>query len=866
MAPRGKWPPFEWNPADLDNALIGREAALADLVRAFEDVVTGWAMRIQLLVSEYGLGKSRLSSAFVDEARSREPATFVVRVRCPATGVHYRMWDTILRAAFDVPAAADDVEAGALLVQAVERYLPEEAAEVAALIAWLVGYEVCGKPVLPVGADDEALIARCVGALGRLLEAIALERPLLILVRKANHASARDFALASALEATIEGRPIMMVLSGTPELTDHLPGWDRFPVCRLGRLTRDDAERMLRVFFTGLRGAPPPALVARVLDAANGNAFALKSLVRFLVEVGAIAAGPSGWAFAPEADDLEIPDSHDGVVAARMSALDHDERQILGQAALVGRDFWLGALVAIARQDAAVQLDEDEVPERIRGVLAKFVNQRFIEASVSDVPGEEAFSFRSMGHWEAAYGILPATTQQRLHRVIHAWLLLQAGDELEPNLFELARHAEGAGHLGEAADYYLRAARAELADNHSQAALMSLERAHELCPCERAATRLEILFELGEIFVYAGVTAEAKRYFTEALTLAWRMRDRRRGARALVDLARVEETRGEYDESQAHYTAGLRLFEAVQDHAGVALASSKLGRLHWLRGQFERALRCYAKGEEIYRRLRNDRGLGQMLHATGSVHYDRGDVARAEQLFEQALELRESSGDKRGRAMTLNNLGIIWMGSSLERSVAVWQEASAIAEEIGNLGLQATLADNLGEGLVLLGRYDEADVHLGRAVELARITGHKRTLVDALRNQGLLRIAREDWGGAEAVLHKAREVAAPLGLARLNGLVSRALGDLAVARMEATGVIAEDDGPGALVSAEASYRRAAQAFSRAGYILEAARSHERLADMLDLAGRKAEAAEARTTAAQLLTVEASAAEASSVPA
>ncbi|MCB9731560.1 MAG: tetratricopeptide repeat protein [Deltaproteobacteria bacterium] len=856
MAPRGKWPPFPWNPADLDNPLIGRDDALQALVHAFDDVVSDWLFRVQLLVSEHGMGKSRMLTSFVDAALAREPDTFVIRVKCPPTGGAYRLWDAIVREAFAIPAAANDVEAGAALLRAVERYALEDAAEISALIAYLVGYVVPGKPTAPaVGADQEALVAQCVGALGRLLEAIAFERPLLVVIAHANRASVRDFALASAIEATVKGRPIMMVFAGSLELTDHLPGWDRFPVIRLRTLERAEADRMLRLFLTGLPEGLPAALTGRILDAANGNAYALKSMVRYLHEAGGITLGEGEAGYHLDAGVLEalvIPENLEGVLHSRLGALSSEERHVLAQAAVVGREVWLGALVAIARQGTVgpATPDADEAPERLRRMLAKFVAQRFLEPRTSRIPGEEAFTFRSQLHWEAAQSTLPDTMRQRLHRVALAWLELQSEDDIAPFLADLARHAEGSGQLDAAADYYLRAARLALAEGQSKSALTRLEKALSLAPADQYATRLRALFELGEVHTYAGATDEALKNYRDALDLAWRMRDRKKGARALVRLADVEQAMGRYDDAHAHFTSGLRLYEAIQDQPGVASSCTALGRLHWLRGELEQALRCYRKSEHLYRQVRDERGMGEVLHAMAAVHYDRGDASLAERYYGEALELRKRANDKRGLVRTLNNIGIAWMGRDMERSVEMWRDALEIANEIGDLGLQATLADNLGEVLVLLGRHDEADDCLGRAVALAELTGSKRTLVDALRNQALLRIALGEWEGAAEVLERARATAASLGLPRLTALVSRATGDLVLARAEETGIIVEEGGDG-LGRAELAFRAAADAFEAAGYAVEAADTRERLADTLELLGQHPAAHAERHRAASL---------------
>ncbi len=842
LASRSKWPPFPWNPPTLDNPLFGREDALAELGHVFDAVVTDWAVRIQLVASDYGLGKSRLLAAFARAARQREPATSTIEVRCPSQGGGggpYRLWDAVLRAAFHISPSADAADAGHAIERATARYLAPDAVP---FIAHLVG-----QPLERVGAvDEEALMARCVSVLARLFEAIAFETPLLLVVDDANRATARDFAIASALATTCKGHPIMLVLAGSGNLVDHLPGWDRFPVTRLYPLGRADAERMLRLYLTGLAASPSRALIERILTTAAGNSYAIKAMVRWLRESGAIAMRDGRWTLdEAHVATRAVPDTLEAVIHARIGTLDHAERALLAQAAVVGKEFWIGSLVALARQSVTEPPDsyaDDATQVAILQRLKRLVEQKFIEPRQTRIRSEDCFAFRSPVHWEAALEGLPGTTRQRWHRVILSWLELQAEGLEVPNegvrgmfLRELARHAEGAGHLPQAAVYYLRAARIALAEGHSRAALHALDEALRLVQPEQLAIRLRVLFDLGEVHALSGTTDLALEAFGEALALAWRLGDRRRAASALARIADIRIARGDTVAARKDLLDALRLQEAMQDSHGVAHTCIQLGRMHWMQGEFDKAVLVYRKSEHIYRRLEHEQGIAEVLHVQGAIQMDRGDLRLAERYYQDALVLRKKVGDQRGIVRTLNNLGAIWMSQRLEQSVEVWREALAIAREIGDLGLQAMLTDNLGEALVLLGRHDEASEMLDRAIELAEVTGNKATLVDALRNQALLAIARGTHDAAQVSLTRAQELAESLGLARLDALVMRAKGDLAFARMEATGVLE-------LSEAEASYQRAAEGFARAGYNVEAASAYERLAEMLALAGRTAEQA------------------------
>ena len=839
---RGRWPAFPWNPRDLDNPLIGRGKALRELAAGFDEVVGHWRGRIHLLVSDYGMGKGRVATELSELARKRDPDTLVVRVRCPSSGGPFRMWDVLVRKACGIPPAADDAEAGARLVKAVERFLPDEAEEVAALVAYLTGYDVKGRPEASTSADHEALISRSTAAIGRFLAAAALERPMLLIVDHATRASARSLALAGSIEAMVKGRPVMLVLSGSTELARILPGWERFPVTELGPLGRADAERMLRLFFEGLDDVPREIL-DRLLDRARGNPLSLKSMVRYVRQAGGIRMDQGRYQFdVGVAWDLDIPENLEGVVLAQYGGLTPHDHALLAGAALVGRQFWLGSLVAIERMDAApadqpVELEDDDAPSSIRKGLSRLVGHRFIETRPSRIQGEEEYAFRADVYRDVALETLPGTTRQRLHRTVWQWLLLQPAHARDELRLDLAHHAEGAGEPGAAARYLLRAARGEHAGFRPEEERRHLEAAIVLADRDDFPTRISVGIDLGDALALAGDPDAAVKRYQEVLQLAWRMRNRAKGAAALARIGCVERDRGNHQKAYGMLLQALRVFEALEDHSGVARVCNDLGRMYWLRGSFDQALRSYRKSEDIYRGLRDRRGLAESVHWVGALHYDRGDLALAEEYLSDALELRRRIDDRWGAVTTQNALGAVWHGKDEpERAVDAWREAREAAAELGDRSSDAILSNNLGEALIGLGRYDEAEQCLERAVTIAREIEQPRVEVDALRNRGLLLLARQRYDAAQHELDMALAAAIKLGLPRLVGMVHRSRGELAIARAEAAEVVG-DDARVFLAQAEAALRESADAFAAADYDLESAATHERLAVLLDRDGR-----------------------------
>ncbi|MGB0588479.1 MAG: ATP-binding protein [Myxococcota bacterium] len=847
------WPPFPWNPRKLAAPVIGRERAIKKLGAGFDAVVDTWTSRIHLLVSEYGMGKARVAKALVDAAQKRHADTRVIRARCPASGGPFRMWDALLRAACDVPASGDAVEAGARLVATVEEALPDEALEIAGPIAHLLDWEVDSRPRRGPGIDDEALNGRGTAALIRLFAAMSIQQPLLIIVDNANRASARSLALAGAVEATLKNRPMMMLLSGSPELQEILPGWDLYPCTQLTPLSRSESEKMLRLYFTGIKEVPKD-LMQRILGQGKGNPYALKSLVRYLREAGGIRLRRRTWEIDESvAWDLDMPETLEGVVLAQIGILTPSERTTLARAAVIGSEFWLSALVALQRMSADDAsepgvIQRDQAPEQIRQNLERLTQLRFIESRHTSLAGEEAFGFRSGVHWNVARGILPATTQERFHRFLLQWLLVRLGDDTEAHLSDLARHAEAAGDQGEAAKYLLAAAGVMHREHRWAEQRDMLESAKALVDEEDLASRLSIDSQLGEVLAVAGDQEAALECFQGALNIAWRMRHRRAGAAALTRIGCVERDRGNLDKAYGHLLRSLRLFDAVDDAHGAAHTCIELGRLLWIRADFEQALRVYQRAEQLSRSVRDRRGLGNAVHYIGALHLDRGDLDLATEYLEDALDLRRRIDDRRGIVRTLSNLGVLrFTRSDNAGALEAWEEGNLLAIELGDIPAQSTLANNLGEVLVAEKEYETAKPHLERAISLSRDADIARTQVDALRNMGVLHVANAAWKEAAEALTQAQEAAKRLGLAQLIAHVERSFGDLEAGKTQTKGDLAD----GAEKRAIEAFQRSANGFRDAGYDLEAAISLDHLATFLDAQQDRVAASEARSSASEL---------------
>src|SRR5207247_5622769 len=112
----------------------------------------------------------------------------------------------------------------------------------------------------------------------------------------------------------------------------------------------------------------------------------------------------------------------EALIAARLDELDHDSRVVLERAAVVGREFWGGAVQ---------QLSPPQARDRIVGDLMSLVRSGLVHPECSLLEGEDAFRFHHVLIRDAAYRAIPKRIRSELHERCADWLDRQPGEHDE---------------------------------------------------------------------------------------------------------------------------------------------------------------------------------------------------------------------------------------------------------------------------------------------------------------------------------------------------------------------------------------------------------------------------------------------------
>ena len=149
--------------------------------------------------------------------------------------------------------------------------------------------------------------------------------------------------------------PVLFLCPSRPELTTRRPGWgggrrSASSLVARSRSAPAEAEQLVRLLLDV--DDLPAELHGRILERAEGNPFFLEEIVRRLIDERLIVHESGRWRAASGIEHVPIPDTVQGVLAARIDLLPPDEKRAVQSAAVVGRVFWPGAVAGLLNGEA----------------------------------------------------------------------------------------------------------------------------------------------------------------------------------------------------------------------------------------------------------------------------------------------------------------------------------------------------------------------------------------------------------------------------------------------------------------------------------------------------------------------------------
>lgn len=214
-----------------------------------------------------------------------------------------------------------------------------------------------------------------------------------------------------------------------------------------------------------------------------------------------------------------------------------------------------------------------------------------------------------------------------------------------------------------------------------------------------------------------GQLAASQADLTASLSLARRGRDRVLEARALANLGTHCVYVGEHAAARAHYDEAIALMRELGELRLEGRCIGFFGLLDEEADQLDAAAQHYENAIEIHLQTGDRRWEGLHQMQLGRVRLAQGDVDEAHRLLKRALTLHRELWNRRAEAHTLQVLGdVAAVVENAADAVALWGKARAIASDIGDPTLLATLHARLALAARVRGDDNSEDT---RAVEAA---------------------------------------------------------------------------------------------------------------------------------------------------
>ncbi|MEM6793984.1 MAG: protein kinase [Acidobacteriota bacterium] len=178
---------------------------------------------------------------------------------------------------------------------------------------------------------------------------------------------------------------------------------------------------------------------------------------------------------------------------------------------------------------------------------------------------------------------------------------------------------------------------------------------------------------------------------------------------------------------QERFDEALAILEAVQARASADALPFVLARAERLRasillrlGRYEEGLVASAAAAELYEEQGSIRGQAEAAQASGMLLYSLGDMVRARDEYDRSARLYSSQGNQRAASRILGNKALVLrQQGDVNAQIEVIERALVLSESAGDQLAALILRVNLAGPLTQLARFEDAEQHYVRAVEVA---------------------------------------------------------------------------------------------------------------------------------------------------
>ncbi|NEP14909.1 MAG: CHAT domain-containing protein [Symploca sp. SIO2C1] len=154
--------------------------------------------------------------------------------------------------------------------------------------------------------------------------------------------------------------------------------------------------------------------------------------------------------------------------------------------------------------------------------------------------------------------------------------------------------------------------------------------------------------------------------------------------------------------------------------------------------EYEQAIDFYEQSLAIFREIEDQKGVAISLGNLGNVYLSLAEYERAIDFHQQSLAIKKEIGDRQGVAISLNDLGSAYGSlAEYERVIDFYEQSLDINREIGARQGVANSLNNLGAAYRRLAEYERAIDFHQQSLDINRKIGARQGEANSLGSLGL---------------------------------------------------------------------------------------------------------------------------------
>jgi class 3 adenylate cyclase/tetratricopeptide (TPR) repeat protein len=699
--------------AGLSSPLIGRKAQLETLWSATEQLKEGFGQTVSVM-GEAGLGKSRLIAEFSRSAAANSqpvPIWLEGRALSYETGVPFAAFVGLFKTFFKLQPGYSEAEKYEQVEKRCENLLPGKGQEIAPFFGTLLGLQMSGEAAERVRYIEPPRLRSIIFAhAASLLEALMIRKaesqnvlqPAILFLDDLHWADPTSLELLQSLLPITDRLPLLVICAFRPRRQE--PSWEfhefatreyphRYQVISLSPLDEGQASELVANLLAV--EDLPQKTHKMILEKSEGNPFFIEELIRSLLERNLIVREGDHWRATQEIEQIDLPNTLNGVITARLDRLDDSIRQILQSAAVLGREFSPVLLSEIV-----------ETPEMVETALADLQRRELVREKTR-LP-ERRYAFKHVLTQEAAYDSILLSSRRALHQRAAEALIKdqpEAAAEIARHLLEARQVGRAVPHLVQAGDLAARAYATPEAFHNYQKAIEHQDAVDDPDLVRRAYEGL------GSVLLFSNQIPEALANYQAMLETGKAQAYLPMRISAMNKLAGVYALRmGDFQNGEALLAQVESLSRQSNDKSGIPEASLIRCQICTAKADFKSVVEAMAEVVTLGKELNNREYvlLGLEHVATSLVYMTHFDEAliKAEEGLQVARELGDWEHEAWMLAMPIP-MCHIRNGDFMAAKEAL-QEGLQIGRKIGSLLPQTTAAYLLGEINRWQGEYESA--------------------------------------------------------------------------------------------------------------------------------------------------------------